>query len=175
MKALSKFVGVNLNYKRMGEDMQFGNIKNLDNLSIYPRAIQRAIEYLKETDFSTKEVGSYEVEGKKLFFQVVDTETGEIEERQAEIHRNYIDIHYSLEGNETIGFVVDNGNNAVKEDLLEEKDILFYEGVENENFVRMVPGSFAIFYPTDVHRPNCSEKETRKIRKVIAKVSVELL
>lgn len=155
--------------------MQFGNINNLENLSIYPKAIQCAINYLKETDFSSKEAGSYEVDGKKLFFQVVDTETGSIEERQAEIHRKYIDIHYSLEGNETIGFAVDSSNNKVKEDLLEERDILFYETAENENFVKMVPGSFAVFYPTDVHRPNCSEQEARKIRKVIAKVSVELL
>lgn len=155
--------------------MQFGNIKNLDHLSIYPGVIQRAIKHLKETDFTTKEAGSYELEGKKLYIQVVDTETGSTEERQPEIHGNYIDIHYSLEGNETIGFVVDNGNNVVKEDLLEERDILFYESVEHENFVKMVPGSFAIFYPTDVHRPNCNEKEVKKIRKVIAKISVELL
>lgn len=155
--------------------MQFGNVKNLDHVSVYPEAIQRAIKHLMETDFSTKEAGSYELEGRKLYIQVVDTETGSIEERQPEIHRNYIDIHYSLEGNEMIGFVVDNGENKIKEDLLEEKDILFYESVENENFVKMVPGNFAVFYPTDVHRPNCSEKESKKIRKVIAKVSIELL
>lgn len=155
--------------------MQFGNVKNLDNLSIYPEVVQRAIKHLKETNFSAKEAGSYEVDGKKLYIQVVDTETGSIEERQAEIHRKYIDIHYSLEGNEAIGFAVDSGKNKVKEDLLEERDILFYEAAENENFIKMVPGSFAVFYPTDVHRPNCNETEAKKIRKVIAKVSVELL
>lgn len=155
--------------------MQFGDIKKLDDLSVYPEVIQRALKHLKETDFLAKEAGSYELEGKKLYIQVVDTKTGSVQERQPEIHGNYIDIHYSLEGNETIGFAVDNGNNVVKEDLLEEKDILFYESVENENFVKMVPGSFAIFYSTDVHRPNCNEKESKKIRKVIAKISVELL
>lgn len=155
--------------------MQFGNIKNLGPLSIYPAVVQRALQHLKETDFSAKETGSYELEGKKLYIQVVDTQTGSIEERLPEIHKNYIDIHFSLQGNERIGFVVDSGNNVIKEDLLVEKDILFYKSVENENFVEMIPGNFAIFYPEDIHRPNCNKEKYETIRKVIAKINVELL
>jgi YhcH/YjgK/YiaL family protein len=45
------------------------------------------------------------------------------------------------------------GSNTVAEDLLAERDLLFYTGMENESMLTMTPGSFAVFLPTDVHRP----------------------
>lgn len=155
--------------------MMFGSIKHINSISVYPEAIQRAIRHLQETDFTQKEVGSYEIDGKKLFFQVIDTVTGKVEERYPEIHRKYVDVQFLVKGREAIGFVVDNGQNEVKEDALEERDVLVYHSVENENFVEMLPGNFAVFYPEDVYRPNCNVKEETAIRKVVVKVSVELL
>lgn len=176
MKALSKeYFMYKITNEKVGESMQFGNIKNLGEQSVYPEAIQRALNYLKETDFTNKESGVYEIDGKKLFVQVIDTETGVLEERHPEIHKKYIDVQYSISGNEAIGFVIDDGENEVREDLLQERDLLFYKEVKNENFLKMLPGSFAVFYPTDVHRPNCILGEKMKIRKAIVKVSVDLI
>lgn len=153
----------------------FGSVKNIANISVYPVAIQRALQYLQETDFMQMEAGSYEIEGKQLFAQVIDTTTGKLEERFPEIHRKYIDVQFLVQGSEAIGFVTDNGQNEIKEDALAERDVLFYHNVENENFIEMLPGSFAVFYPNDVHRPNCNVQEETAIRKVIVKVSTELL
>jgi len=80
-----------------------------------------------------------------------------------------------LDGQEKAGFASETGNNEVDEDLLAERDLLFYKGVRNESWVTMLPGSFAIFLPSDVHRPGCMLDTPANIRKVVVKVRHALL
>ena len=72
-------------------------------------------------------------------------------------------------------FAAETGNNAVLEDLVEARDLLFYTGMENESTLTMTPGSFAVFLPSDVHRPGVALDEPKKVRKVVVKVRVSLL
>ena len=37
------------------------------------------------------------------------------------------------------------------------------------------PGCFCVFFPTDVHRPQVADGEPMEVRKVVVKVSLELL
>ena len=74
-----------------------------------------------------------------------------------------------------MGFASETGNNAVLEDLVEARDLLFYTGMENESTLTMTPGSFAVFLPTDVHRPACAFEQPEAIRKVVVKVRFSLL
>ena len=111
---------------------------------------------------------------KDIFAQVVDKETKEKYDAKPEVHRKYIDVQFSVEGKEIIGFARETGNNLVSEDLLEENDVLFYENAENEMDLIMKPGNFAIFFPNDVHRPWCAVNETCTIRKVNVKVNTEM-
>ena len=45
----------------------------------------------------------------------------------------------------------------------------------NEGFITSTPGCFCVFFPTDVHRPACADGEPMTVRKVVVKVSTELL
>ena len=74
-----------------------------------------------------------------------------------------------------MGVATDTGNNVVFNDQLAERDLLFYIGMENESTLTMVPGSFAVFFPTDVHRPGCVVDQPEAIRKVVVKVRASLL
>ena len=56
------------------------------------------------------------------------------------------------------------------EDLLAARDLLFYADVADEATLLMRPGSFAVFLPTDVHRPACAFDGPEAIRKVVMKV-----
>ena len=44
--------------------MIFSSINSKDDFTNYPKAVQRAIKYLKENDFVNMEAGVYEIEGK---------------------------------------------------------------------------------------------------------------
>ena len=91
------------------------------------------------------------------------------------MHRKYIDVQFSVEGKEIIGFARDTGNNKISEELLKERDIMFFEDMGNEIDLEMKPGNFAILFPNDVHRPACLYNEACTIRKVIVKVNTEIL
>jgi YhcH/YjgK/YiaL family protein len=155
--------------------MLFGNINNLESKFRYPEEIKEAIDYLKDTDWSSKENGTYELKGRDIYFNLFQYETEAEQERKPEVHRKYIDIQYIVSGTESIKIAVDTGGNAVFKEYNEENDILFYEGVEDESELVMTPGSFAVFFPNIVHKPNCTYREKSAVRKVVFKISVDLL
>lgn len=156
--------------------MIFGNIENTNGLmEILPDAIQKALKFLKENDISSKEVGEYEIQGRDIYVQIIDTVTKDPKDAKPEVHRKYIDIQFLSKGSEKIKFTIDNGKNKVYQDILEERDLLFYESVENESELVMKPGNFAIFYPQDVHTPALINEKPESIRKVVVKVKVDLV
>lgn len=154
--------------------MIFGHISQ-PNPCRLPAAIEKALNFLRTTDFSKLSPGVVEIDGKTIFAQVIDLTTREQHENRPEVHRRYLDIQFLAWGEEKIGIAIDSGNNEVSEELLEQRDIIFYHHSENESFIEMVPGSYAIFFPQDVHRPACNKNEATPIRKIVVKVAVSAL
>jgi YhcH/YjgK/YiaL family protein len=156
--------------------MIFGHVNDLDSAFAWlPKPLKLAVEHLKATDFAALPAGNYELQGRDIYVQVIDMNTKVFADTRAEVHRQYIDVQYLCHGRETIGVAGETGNNAVAEDLLAERDLLFYTGMENESTLTMTPGSFAVFFPTDVHRPGCAVGQPSPIRKVVVKVRLSLL
>jgi YhcH/YjgK/YiaL family protein len=99
--------------------------------------------------------------------------TKNIEDGRPEVHRKYIDIQFLFDGKESIGFVDDYGNNQVDQNLLEERDLLFYKDVSDMTMIAMKPGDFCVFFPNDVHMPGCMREANMSIRKVVYKVNYD--
>lgn len=154
--------------------MIFSSIHAKDDVSRYPQAIQTAIAYLKSNDFLNMEPGVYEIQGKDIYAQVFDAETGVASDKRPEVHEKFVDVQFLASGKERLGFTPDTGSYEVEE-RIEERDLIFYKSVENEGFIEAVPGCYSIFFPQDVHRPACASGEPMKVRKVVVKVSVALL
>jgi YhcH/YjgK/YiaL family protein len=139
--------------------------------NIYPEAIMKGLKYIQDTDFSAMEFGKYEIEGEDIFAFYVELDTKTFEVAQAEVHDEYLDIQYLMKGKEMIGFAQRDESNVVDEDMLEEKDLLFYKGdIFNEILLPLNEGDFAIFFPEDVHRPLCKSGDFDKVTKVIIKI-----
>ena len=157
--------------------MIFGNIKSNENISSYPKAIQKAIQYLKENDLVNAVPGRYELAGDNMILQVLDVETTERCNLRPEVHETYIDVQFLAKGKELIGCYPDMGDNEVDENLLETRDLIFYKNNENarETHLEMEEGSYAVFYPHDVHIPAIMKEESMVIRKIVIKVKVSTL
>ena len=156
--------------------MIFGSIHNPASMPDWlPAPLKAALDCLRTTDFAALAPGRHELSGDDIFFQVIDLTTKPAAENRPEVHRAYIDVQFLVRGTEKIGFAIDTGCNVVAEDLLAERDLLFYEAAENESEIVMAPGSFAMFFPSDVHRPACAVAAPSPIRKVVVKVRVALL
>lgn len=154
--------------------MIFSSIYAKDDLTAYPEVIRRVIDYLKSNDFANMEPGVYEIQGKDIYAQVFDVQTGSREEKRPEVHEKYLDVQFLVSGEEKLGVTPDTGKYTVAEHI-RERDLIFYETVENEGFIHAVPGSFCVFFPSDVHRPAVAVNAPMSIRKVVVKVRTTLL
>ena len=155
--------------------MFFSSIKCDEDRNTYPAPIQYAVDYLKRTDFSVMQPGDYELEQSGYQLQVIDMETEDISLQELEVHRTHVDVQFLASGEgELIGYAPNYVTNQIARDELDAYDILYYTEVENETFLTMRPGNFAVFFPWDVHRPGCILEKSCQIRKIVIKVEMSL-
>ena len=105
--------------------MIFTSIYANDDHKAYPEVIRKMIAYLKENDFTAMEPGVYELQGKDIYVQVFDAETGPADEKRPESHEDYLDIQFLASGEEKLGFTPNTGKYEVAEHILE-RDLIFY-------------------------------------------------
>ncbi|MCS5881939.1 YhcH/YjgK/YiaL family protein [Klebsiella variicola subsp. variicola] len=154
--------------------MIFGHITQ-PNPCRLPAAIERALDFLRSTDFSKLAPGVVEIDGKKYLradYRLNHSRSCRKSPGSASPLSGY---QFLAWGEEKIGFAIDNGNNAISESLLAQRDIIFFHGCEHESFLEMIPGSYVIFFPQDVHRPGCHKSVATPIRKIVVKVAIDAL
>ena len=116
------------------------------------------------------EKGSHPIDGERLFVNVVEYETTWPENRFWEAHRNYLDVHLMLDGQEQIdlNFI----ENMEQKEFVEKDDFLPMDGGSNSHVV-LRAGDFLICYPEDGHRTAVAVDESEKIKKAIFKVRID--
>lgn len=134
----------------------------------------KVIDFLKETDFSDIGPGEYELEGRDIFYQVHEIVTEELEKRSPESHKEYIDCQFVVKGEEKIGITRLKDSYSVKE-YFENRDLIFYQSVEDEGYIHAVEGCVSVFLPEDVHKPQIAVKEPADEKKVVVKIRTSLL
>lgn len=149
--------------------MIFGNIRNLDEYSFLKKRVKECFNYAKEHVLSECEPGTYEIDGKRLFVNIVEYTTTVPENRFWEAHRQYLDLHLMLQGTEQIdlGFI----QNMKRKDYVEQDDFLPLEGEKNSSVV-LRTGDFLLCGPSDGHRTAIAAKSPETIRKAIFKVLI---
>ena len=136
-----------------------------------------ALAFLKNHDLTAHETGKFDLtlDNIHMILQVLDLETKNRHELLPEIHRKYIDVQFLCSGGpENAAYYNDDGNNIIHQDLLNsQRDICFYENNPNvrEGLIPMEIGSFAVYFPWDVHVPAIAVDDMpTKIRKIVIKV-----
>lgn len=154
--------------------MIYSSIYAEDDCSKYPAAIQRAIHYIKTTDFMSMKQADYPIEGDQMFVKVFDNTSKTVEESHPELHKKYIDVQFWVTGSELMGICPKKKEyEVVQED--KGQDLYLLGEVEGEQFLRMEQGDYIILFPNDVHRPGIAEREPETYRKAVVKVSLDLL
>ncbi len=110
-----------------------------------------------------------EVDGVKIIVQRY--ETREMSDHEFEGHRKNIDIQYMLEGREIMYWATTEGL-RVTTPYDEEREFLSYDGGEGYTPLRLSKGQFAIFFPTDAHKPACAWDLASHVVKLVAKISI---
>jgi YhcH/YjgK/YiaL family protein len=145
-----------------------------ENLNLYCRPgerLHRALVYARDVARDVAD-GRTDIDGDRLFASVATYETGPPEERRFEAHKTHIDVQVLLDGEEVIDVSLERGLPAV-EAYDEIRDVMFLKPPMQFASLAMRPGFFAVFYPHDIHRPGCRQREKLRVRKIVMKVAVE--
>ena len=133
-----------------------------------------ALQYIKENDFAMWANGEYEIDGRDIFARVNTYETEPKEQRRPEKHFEYIDVQVMVIGSENIGYCNLADAFEVTENKAETDDVVFYKGTYKENFITLHPSEIGIFFPWEVHRPNCNCGDiSLPVKKVVVKIRAD--
>ena len=139
----------------------------------YPEAIQKALDFLAKEETAFLPVGRYDLDGDAIYVLIQDQVTAPVSQKRAESHRDYIDIQYLMSGEELQGYAPLLP--GLKGEEPAGKDTIFYDTVEEEQFVKLSAGDFTIYFTNDIHRPNCAVGEGMQIHKAVVKIRESLI
>lgn len=137
--------------------------------SIHP-GFKAAFNFIRSLDSETKE-GEYQIqEGIKAF--VSEYHTGPTFKHEWESHKKYIDIQFCLKGKERLQYSPLDDRLHIREDKLEESDVIFYSGKGDETYIQLQNQMFVVLFPDDAHAPQLMVDKPEFIKKVVVKVPV---
>ena len=110
-------------------------------------------------------------DGLGVYHMVSDTPLKPLIEARWEAHRQYADIQIGFEPGELIGVMpLDDLEKPGPYDA--GRDILFADDDAPGVQLPLTPGMFAVFFPTDAHRPCIAADGVKTVRKLVVKVPV---
>jgi YhcH/YjgK/YiaL family protein len=132
------------------------------------RHFGRAFRFLAETDLESLPTGRTDILGDELFV-IIDRKDGRGREgARLEAHRRYIDIQFTVRGEELIGWTPFEACASAEADFDGSRDIVFFRDLPSA-WLRVPRGTFAIFFPEDAHAPLAG---SGPVVKAIVKVEV---
>lgn len=139
--------------------------------SLHP-LFRQLFNFVQQNNLSKFALERIVLDGDDLFINMAEPELKSAEEQKLEVHREYIDVHFPLTGDEICG-VTDLSDVTVESDapFNEEEDYALYSEKARTYFTAH-PGDFYIVFPEDAHAPIIGEG---KIKKAIAKVRIDFL
>ena len=146
--------------------MIIDTIENLGKYVTLNPLFADVVEFLKNNDLQTMEVGKYPIKDKDLFLNLQVAKGKTQDAAVLETHIDMIDIQIPISCEETFGYtplcdLPDFEYNA-------EKDITKYGETKSQTYVTLNPGQMVIFFPQDGHAPCISDHA--EIKKAIFKV-----
>lgn len=147
-------------------------IDRLENLSNYVSLnplFADVVEFLRDHDLQTMEVGKYPIKDKDLFLNLTIAKGRGEKAAVLETHIEMIDIQIPLSCEETFGY--SPLSDLPKLAYNAEKDVTLYGDLSAQTYLTLKPGQMAIFFPQDGHAPCISDHA--EIKKAIFKVAIK--
>ena len=145
----------------------------LKNCALYESSDPRfgkVFDFLKKHAAEPFPDGKNVIDGEDVYANVFSYDTVSEAEGKYENHREYVDVHYITEGEESILWAYREP--CTGEDYDPDGDVSFHGDLHGAP-IPMKKGMFAIFYPGDAHMPKCMlGTESVKVKKVVAKVKI---
>lgn len=140
--------------------MIFDSIENIGRYKSVDKNILEALNYLSTVNVENFSPGQRLINDKELFANFDVNNTQPADEMMAENHRVYIDIHFMVEGAETIEFV--SATNQTADQVYDaEEDYELYK-ISGQP-IELKVGYFLILFPGEVHKPGIGSGQVKKV------------
>lgn len=140
-----------------------------EHFEAYPERWKATFGFLKSADLAALPLGEHEILGRDVFAIVSEYSPKVHEDCLFENHQKYIDLQYVVSGEELMGVTTpDKVVPVVEHD--QAKDIRFFAGDAQAEYVTASAETFFVFFPSDIHRPSMKSKEGITVKKVVVKV-----
>lgn len=149
--------------------MIFDNLQNRNNYKSIPY-IYRALQELRKLEGTFPESTIVYEEG-SLFANPVTLTSKPESDCIFEAHKNFLDLHYIVEGVEGIA-TADVTTLEEKTPYEESKDIGFYQG-DADGIYYLKPGQFMVCWPSDAHKVAVMQDFPALIRKIVVKIRID--
>ncbi len=129
---------------------------------------ERGFRYLADTDLRALAPGRHAVDGDRMYLSIDHTHGRGRDAARLESHRRYIDVQYTMDGDEEIGWMplAECGQPVGGYD--EKKDLAFYS-VRPTSWLAVPAGTFVVFFPDDAHAPLAGRGA---VKKAVLKIAV---
>lgn len=145
---------------------------SLDNLHLYAGVHPSFADlqaFLATTDLTTLATGKHPINNQGAYASVNEYKTKSSADSFIECHRKFIDVQIIAWGEEHIG--VTQKQFCAEQPYDDPKDLQKLSG--RVDFITLVPGLFAVFFPHDAHEPGLtSGAETVAVKKIVFKIPV---
>lgn len=152
--------------------MILDSVKSFEKYRTLVPGFDKVYDFIRKNNLNELEEGRHEIDGNRIYCTIAAGELKGIELKDCplEIHDSYIDIHFLIDGSETIGLkdrcLCDDS--ATKYDS--DNDIAFLPDAP-DNYVSLGTGNFIVVFPSDAHAPLMGEGQYRK---AVFKVRLEV-
>ncbi len=150
--------------------MIVSNLTNASRIESLHLLYKELFDFVSKTDFDTLPLGRVDVKGDDLFIMNLNIDGADAAKQPLEMHREYIDVHILLDGDEQIGWKAIEDIKHYTKEYSADGDCALSDD-KPSFYVQLKKGEFCIVYPEDPHAPAISNG---KIRKLIGKVKVNL-
>lgn len=143
-------------------------LQNLQRYKGLHPNLDTALAYLQTHDVNTLPLGRTEVDGEKVFINVMDATLHPDDGYHPEYHKQYADLQLDLTGSEGWGYTSRPG-----------REIGDFTGdIGFQDSASVVTGSlgegrFVLFFPTELHKPGLVQHGCVGVRKAVVKIRME--
>src|SRR5262245_37285641 len=106
--------------------------------------MEDAMRFLEEKAWEHLPLGQHQIQGDDIYALIVEMKSRSVHGAQFEAHRKYIDVHYLVEGAETIGFIP-TAKLKIARPYQDSDDAELYELPTEFERISLFPGRFAVF------------------------------
>jgi YhcH/YjgK/YiaL family protein len=158
--------------------MVIDTLRNCERYASLHPAFARGFEFLAHADWLELGSGSlnrerhsvrHVIDGERMYVSIDHMEGRGTAGARLEAHRHHIDIQFTIEGSDRIGWkpLADCAEPAGAFDG--DRDVGFFAD-RPDTWLTLPAGSFAIFFPDDAHAPLAG---TGTVRKAILKIAID--